>query len=139
MPLLLEALASDNPVLVENALETLRMFNQPERTVPALVGVLARPGQPACWAAAIRELHKSQYPGAGGLLLKQALSAEAPEQRAAALEALAGVPDPPPSTLVALLPLIYADGPELAAALTAEGRIQADRAAEVLGALRARG
>jgi hypothetical protein len=122
LPMLLKTLRSDNPVLVENTLETLRMFNQPDRTVPAMVGVLSRADQSASWPAAIRELEKSGYPGAGEPLLKLALSADNPEQRQAALHALAGVVDPPANTLVALLPLIYSDGPELASALTAAHR-----------------
>ena len=119
LPLLLKSLDSDDPVLVENALEILRMFNQPERTVPAMVAVLSRPEQSACWPAAIREITKAQHPGAGESLLALALSAKSAEQKSAALTALSGVVDPPPATLVALLPLVYSDGPELAAALGA--------------------
>jgi hypothetical protein len=119
LPMLLKNLESDNPRLVENTLETLRMFNQPQRTVPPIVGVLSRTSQSASWPAAIRELQRIAQPGAGPALLELAQSGESPEQREAALSALAHVVDPPVDTLVALLPTIHRDSPELAAALSA--------------------
>lgn len=128
LPLLIASLESDDPVLVENILETLPMFNQPERTQAAVLSVLARPQQAASWPAAIRELEKLGLPGAGEKLLELAGQAETPEQRAAVYSALAVAVDPPPRTLVALLPAIYGDGPELAAALSA-----AQRAVDVHG------
>jgi hypothetical protein len=119
LPLLIKSLDSDNPVLVENTLELLRMFNQPQRTLPAMVGVLRRSSQAACWPAAIRELEKTAMPGAGPALLELARTGETSEQRQAALNALARVVDPPADTLVALLPMLHQDGPELAPALEA--------------------
>ena len=47
------------------------------------------------------------------------MQSKSAEQRVAALTALAKVSDPPPQTLVVLLPTILADGPELVAALAA--------------------
>jgi len=118
-PLLCEALSSDNAVLVANALELLRLFNEPDRTFPRMVAVLARDRQRESWPAAIREIQKAARPGAGGPLLELGLRGETPEVRSAALTALAGVIDPPQGALPALLPLIYADGPECSAALAA--------------------
>jgi hypothetical protein len=118
-PLLCEALSSDNAVLVANALELLRLFNEPDRTFPQMVGVLGRSKQRESWPAAIREIEKAAQPGAGGPLLELSLRGETPEVRSAALTALARVIDPPLDSLPALLPLIYADGAELPAALAA--------------------
>jgi len=118
-PLLCEALSSDDAVLVANALELLRLFNEPDRTFPLMIGVLARGSQRESWPAAIREIQKAAQPGAGGLLLELGLRGETPEVRSVALTALAGVIDPPLGSLSALLPLIYADGAELPAALAA--------------------
>jgi len=118
-PLLCEALSSDNAVLVANALELLRLFNEPDRTFPQMVGVLARGNQRESWPAAIREIEKAAQPGAGGPLLELGLRGETPEVRSAALTALARVIDPPLGSLPALLPLIYADGAELPVALAA--------------------
>jgi hypothetical protein len=88
-------------------------------TLPLFVDVLRRPEQAACWEEAIRQIELTGSAGAGSALLELALTAESTEQRVAALEALSRCPDPPPNTVVALLPLVYADGPELAAALRA--------------------
>jgi hypothetical protein len=129
LPLLLRTLAeSANPVLTENVLELLRQFDRPERTLPAVVAVLSRAEQSASWPAAVREIERAGVPGAGEPLLKLALDGATPEQRLAALLGLAAAVDPPPRTLVALLPRLYADGPELAASLTA-----ALHAVQVLG------
>ena len=121
-PLLLEALQSDDTVFVTNTLELLRKFNQPNRTLPAMIGILGREKQAAIWPSAIKELQKVQQPGGGPPLLKLALAAPTPERAAPLLNALAGIVDPPPETLVALLPQIYTDGPALAAALSAAYR-----------------
>lgn len=119
IPLLLRAAQSDQPVLVGNALEMLRRLNRPAISLPAMVGVLSRPEQQASWPAAIRELARSQASGAGPALLELARDSALAEQRAAALRALAQVPDPPEQTLPVLLPLIEADGPETVPAFEA--------------------
>ena len=119
LPMLIQALKSKNPVLVTNSLEMLRKLNQPERTLPAMVGVLSRPEQAESWPATIKEIQRVPQGGAGAPLLALALSAKSPEQSIAALQALDGLVDPPTETIVSLLPRIYGDGPELAAALTA--------------------
>lgn len=118
-PLIVEATRGDNPVLAANALEMLRVFNQPPRAVPAMLAVLSRPQQQAVWPAAIRELHKIGQPGAGEPLLELALTATDEDVRSAALSALAGVVGPPPQTAIVLLPLVYQDGPALVSALAA--------------------
>lgn len=119
LPLLLEAVRSEQPTLVSNALEMLRRLNRPEIALPAMVGVLGRQEQRESWPAAIRELSRTQAAGAGPALLELAIHSNLPDQRAAALAALAQVPDPPEHTLPAVLPLIEEDGPELSAALEA--------------------
>ncbi len=121
-PLLLEALQSDNPVLVTNTLELLRKFNQPSRTLPAMIAILGREKQTEVWPATIRELQKVQQPGGGPPLLELALAAPTPERAAPLLDALAGIVDPPPETLIRLLPRIYEDSPALASALSATYR-----------------
>ncbi len=121
-PLLLEALQSDDSVLVTNTLELLRKFNQPNRTLPAMIGILGREKQAAIWPSAIKELQKVQQPGGGPPLLKLALAAPTPERAAPLLNALAGIVDPPPETLVALLPQIYQNSPALSSALSAAYR-----------------
>lgn len=118
-PLLCEALHSEDPVTVGNALELLRIFNEPERTMPEMIAVLSRVEQQKSWPAAIQEIQKLGQPGAGQPLLDLALKSPSGEVRAAALEGLAAIGDPPPQTLLALLPSIHGDGPELAAALVA--------------------
>ena len=119
LPLLIESVGSDNAVLAKNAMELLRRANQPQRVLPALVSVLANPKQSKIWDAAVQELGKVAHPGAGEKLLQLVAESKQPAQRAAALKALAGVVDPPRQSISALLPLIAADGPELAAALAA--------------------
>ncbi len=118
-PLLVEALNSDDNVLVTNTLELLRKFNQPNRTLPAMIAILGREKQSSVWPSAIKELQKVQQPGGGPPLLKLAVEAPTPERAAPLLTALAGIVDPPPETLVSLLPRIYQDTPALAAALSA--------------------
>jgi hypothetical protein len=119
LPLLLQAAQADQPTLVANALEMLRRLNRPAVALPAMVEVLKRPAQQASWPAAVRELTRAQAAGAGPALLELAVRSELPEQRAAALQALAEVPDPPQHTLPALMPLIEADDPATPAALQA--------------------
>jgi len=117
--LLQESVRDENPLLVGNTLEMLRLLQQPEATLPIMVGVLQRPEQEASWPDAIREIQAAAAAGAGEPLLKLAISSDSPRQRIAALHALAGVVDPPRETFVVLLPLIFQDGPDLAAVLTA--------------------
>lgn len=119
VPLLIEAAEGKNHDLAVNALEALRSLNEPSRTLPAFVRILSRTEQSALWPTAVREIQKSNAPGAGEPLLKLVLASKDSQQRMAALSSLAVVVDPPVGTVVALLPLIYADGPELAAALHA--------------------
>lgn len=121
-PLLLEALQSEDTNLVTNCLELLRKFNQPSRTLPAMIAILGREKQSAVWPSAIKELQKVQQPGGGAPLLQLALAAPSPDRAAPLLNALAGIVDPPPETLTSLLPLIYQDGPALSAALAAAYR-----------------
>lgn len=122
LPLLLESLKSENTVLVSNTLELLRKFNQPERTLPAMISILGRPQQADVWPIAIKELAKVQSPGAGKPLLELALASTDPAAAVPVLSALSGASDPPPETLVALLPQIYKDSPALASSLSAAYR-----------------
>jgi len=119
LPLLRKSVQGDNPLLVRNTLEMLRLLQEPDVTLPIMVGVLGRPQQQENWPDAIREIALASAPGAGEPLLELAAAADPAEQRIAALRALAEVVDPPRQTLTALLPLLLADGPELADALTA--------------------
>lgn len=120
IPLLIEAVRnSEKPVLVKNTLEMLRRLRRPEIAIPELVGVLERTGQQANWPDAVRELSQLRDPGAGPLLLKLLNNAKPPEQRAAALAALSKIPDPPPETLLVLLPVLHTDGAALEPALHA--------------------
>jgi len=122
LPLLREATESSDPNVVMGALETLRRLDWSERTLPMMVDVLANPGQSACWPAAIREIGLAGGPGAGGPLLQLALATESHEQRTAALDALARVPNPPRETVASLLPLLFDDGPTLEMAIIAVAR-----------------
>jgi len=119
LPLLVEATRSDNPILVANALEVLRYIPDTERTIPAMVAVLASAKHEKSWPEAIRVLEKLNQPGAGEPLLKLAVSAADARQRAAALTALARVQDPPPRTMVELLPQLHKDDAALIDALRA--------------------
>ena len=119
IPLLAKAVEAEDPALVCGAMACLAQMERPNVTLPMIVGVLGRPEQAACWPEAVRRIEQSGAAGAGEPLLELALTAESPQQRTAALDALARCADPPPRTIVALLPLLYADGPELAAALRA--------------------
>lgn len=134
IPLLVESAQGKNQTLAVNALESLRSMNEPARVVPALVGVLANDAQAELWPVAAAELQKIAAPGAGEPLLKLALSSTSGPQRVAALSALAAVVDPPPQTVIALLPLVYQEGPELSAALAAiERAVIVHRQFDLLG------
>ncbi|MBC8874871.1 MAG: DUF4457 domain-containing protein [Planctomycetes bacterium] len=117
LPLLEEALRGDDVQLACHVMAMLQRLKRPDETLPMIVDVLRRPEQAACWPEAIRHIGLAESDGVGDPLLKLALAAETSEQRIAALEALAVCVDPPQYTVLALLPLLYADGPELAAAL----------------------
>lgn len=120
VPLLLEAVQQvEQPHLVGNALELLVRMRHPEQTLQAALGVLGRPEQKENWPDAIDAIQRGGQKGAGELLLKLATGSEDETQRAAALGALSGVPDPPVNTIVALLPVVFADGVDLPAALRA--------------------
>jgi len=118
--MLLEASENvENPILAANALEALRLLNQPELTLPAMIAVLRRTEQQQVWPAAIEQIVRTGRPGAGKPLLELALSAGLAEHRGAALTALSQVVDPPNDTVLAVLPLLGDDGPALAPALRA--------------------
>ena len=119
LPLLDQALRGDDVQLACRVMATLDRLKRPDETLPMIVDVLRRPKQAMCWPEAIRQIGLAESDGIGDPLLKLALAAESPEQRTAALQALAVCVDPPQHTAIALLPLLYADGPELAAALRA--------------------
>ncbi len=119
LPLLRESLHDKNPLLVKNSLEMLRRLRRPDDTLPIMVGVLRQTKLQKNWPDAIRQIELIGGAGAGEPLLNLAESSELPEQRIAALTALAAAVDPPPRTTVALLPMILGDGPELPAALLA--------------------
>lgn len=109
---------TEKPILAANALEVLRMLNRPKETIPATIAVLGRIEQKAVWPAAVRELGRSEQPGAGEPLLKLAMETQDSGQRLAALDALAQVKDIPNRTFAKVLPSLFSDGPELASALT---------------------
>ncbi|MCC7419472.1 MAG: discoidin domain-containing protein [Planctomycetaceae bacterium] len=119
LPLLIEAAQSDNPVLTANALDVLQRFKRPEKTLPVMLGVLSREAQEKNWPDAVREISRAAAPGIGTQLLELTLSSKNPAQRSAALAALARVPDPPDDAFLRLLPRVYEDGVDLAAALNA--------------------
>lgn len=119
LPLLIEAVQSDNPVLVTNTLELLQRFKRPASTLPAMLGVLSREKQEKNWPDAVREIARVSAPGIGTQLLELTLSSKNPAQRSAALAALAKVPDPPDDTFLRLLPRVYEDSADLPAALNA--------------------
>ena len=54
--IVVEAVHSDNATLSANALEALKAFNEPQRTLPVLLGVLAKPERKELWPLAVREL-----------------------------------------------------------------------------------
>ncbi|MCE9603507.1 MAG: discoidin domain-containing protein [Planctomycetia bacterium] len=123
MPLLVEASAdAAKPKLVGRALSLMVQLDRPALAIPAMVAVLKRPEQKESWPDAIQALERLNRPGAGEPLLALALEATTPEGQIAALTALSKVTDTPPRTVVALLPLLEANGPALAAALMACGQ-----------------
>jgi hypothetical protein len=119
LPLLEKVLRGDDTKLACRVMETLGRLKRPDVTLPMFVDVLRRPEQAAFWPEAIRQIELAETDGVGDPLLELVLAAESPEQRIAALEALALCVDPPQHTVLALLPLLYTDVPELAAALRA--------------------
>lgn len=119
LPLLAGVIEGKDVRAATNALEMLRSFSDPPKTIPLLVATLNRSESAALWPVAIRELQKISVAGAGPALLETYAKTTDPAQRSAALSALAGVVDPPPQTLVTLLPALLAESPELATALTA--------------------
>ena len=110
---------TDKPVLASNAVETLGLLDRPQQAQAILVEILRRDTQQPLWAVATKEIIRMGKPGAGEPLLALALSEVPVEQKMAALETLAQVSDPPPQTLVSLLPTLHADAPLLRLALAA--------------------
>jgi hypothetical protein len=119
LPLLVEAVQSDNPVLVSNTLELLQRLKRPASTLPVMLGVLSREKQEKNWPDAVREIGRIGAPGIGTQLLELTLSSKNAAQRSAALVALAKVPDPPDDAFLRLLPRVYEDSADLPAALNA--------------------
>ena len=106
LSLLVEASENDaKPVLVKNALASLRLLRRPE-ALPAILAVLSREAQKANWPDAVEQLRLFSAPGAGEPLLKLALESPQAEQRSAVLQALAKISDPPLETFTALAPWI---------------------------------
>lgn len=110
---------TDKPVLASNAVETLGMLDRPQQAQAILVEILRRDTQQPLWAVATKEIIRMGKPGAGEPLLALALAEVPVEQKMAALETIAQISDPPPQTLVSLLPTLHADGPMLRLALAA--------------------
>lgn len=120
LSLLIEAVKSkDDTLLVRNALGLMRRMKRPDVALPAMVSVLANEAQKASWEDAVREISMMGEPGAGEPLLKLILDSKDSEQRAAALQSLVSVVDPPAETQIALLPIVMQGGPELTQALRA--------------------
>ncbi|HZL86743.1 MAG TPA: discoidin domain-containing protein [Pirellulaceae bacterium] len=107
------------PALVAAALETLTALDRPQQALPLLVEVLKRDSQRDLWQVAARQIVRIGQGGAGETLLELALSSAPLEQRLAALDTLRQVVDPPPRTLIALLPILYDDSPLLRLGLQA--------------------
>ena len=84
-----------------------------------MVSVLESPDQQANWDDAVKEILRLEHPGAGPQLLKLATTSTIAEQRLTARTALAGVVDPPSEAVMALLPAVFQEGPELPSALQA--------------------
>ncbi len=110
---------TDQPALAAGALETLALLDRPQQALPLLVDVLKRDSQRELWEVAKRQIVALGQHGAGDSLLQLALADAPVEQRLAALDTLSQVIDPPPETLVALLPMVHGDGPLLRLALKA--------------------
>lgn len=123
LSLLIESVKSkDNPLLVRNILRMMRRMKRPDVSLPAMVGVLSNEEQKKSWEDAVLEISRMDEPGAGKPLLDLIMTSKNPEQRAAALQSLVSVVDPPAETQIALLPLVMQDGPELPQALRAVHR-----------------
>ena len=105
--------------LVAAALETLATLDRPQQALPLLVDLLKRDNQRELWQVASQQIVRIGQGGAGESLLELALSSAPLEQRLAALDTLRQVVDPPPRTLVALLPTLHNDSPLLRLALQA--------------------
>ena len=119
LPLVRQAIKPDDPVTTKNALEFLRKLRKPDIALPIMVSVLEDPAQQASWETAAKEIVRQAHPGAGTRLLELALTSSLPEQRLAATNALASIVDPPESTALSLLPILFRDGSELAATISA--------------------
>lgn len=122
LPALLAGLTDGNPAQVRGILRMLSERNEPTVTLSAVSVVLDRPDASDAWPAALEELSRLRTPQAGERLLKLALEAKTPEQRSAALQALAVSVEPPAMTFRSLLPSLQQDGPELPFALDAAAR-----------------
>lgn len=119
LPLVRAAIKPDDPVTTKNALEFLRKLRKPEIALPIMVSVLEDPAQAEIWETAAKEIVRQAHPGAGPRLLQLVLTSSLPEQRLAAANALAGVVDPPESTALSLLPILFHDSSELPATISA--------------------
>ena len=118
LPLVRQAINLHDPVTTKNALEFLRKLRKPEIALPIMVSVLGDPAQQASWEIAGKEIVRQETPGAGPQLLQLVLTSTLPEQRQAAIRALAGVVDPPEDTALVLMPSLFQDGPELASMIS---------------------
>jgi hypothetical protein len=119
LPLVRAAIKPGDPVTTKNALEFLRKLRKPEIALPIMVSVLEDPAQQAIWETAAKEIVRQAHPGAGPRLLELVLTSSLPEQRLAATNALASIVDPPETTALSLLPILFRDGSELAVTLSA--------------------
>lgn len=119
LPLLLDALQSDNAVIATNSLQLLQRFPHPDQTLPAMLGILNRESQATLWPLVIKELQKSRLTGSSAALLQLALAAPSPGRAAMLFDAVAGTSDPPAETLILLLPKLFEDSPVLAQILSA--------------------
>ena len=119
LPLVRQAIKPNDPVTTKNALEFLRKLRKPEIALPIMISVLEDPAQQASWEIAAKEIVRQDHPGAGTHLLALALTSSLPDQRLAATNALASIVDPPETTALSLLPILFRDGAELAATILA--------------------
>ncbi|HQX51470.1 MAG TPA: DUF4457 domain-containing protein [Planctomycetaceae bacterium] len=119
LPLVRQAISQHDPVTTKNALEFLRKLRKPDIALPIMVSVLEDPAQQASWEIAGKEIVRLDHPGAGPKLIQLVRTSTIPEQRIAAISALAKVVDPPEDTELILLPFLFQDGPELAALISA--------------------
>ncbi len=119
LPLVRQAIKPDDPVTTKNALEFLRKLRKPEIALPIMVSVLEDPAQQASWEIAAKEIVRQDHPGAGTHLLELAMTSSLPDQRLAATNALASIVDPPEATALSLMPVLFRDGSELAATISA--------------------